>query len=86
MLLYRPTSLSKNNHGKIWGKCTWGSDSTSDTEEKAQDDGEESLEEVSSDEEEIRTYQFEPELDQNKPLEEAAVPDDIQLRLLNTDW
>ena len=49
-----------------------GPDSTSDTEEEAQNDGEESLEEVSSDEEEIRPYQFEPELDENATASVSA--------------
>ena len=43
------------------------SSEASDFEDESQDDGEEIGEQFSSDEEEIRPYQFEPELDENYP-------------------
>ena len=61
------------------------SSEASDFEDESQDDGEEIGEQFSSDEEEIRPYQFEPELDENYPPAEVAEPAGL-LRLLNTDW
>ena len=61
------------------------SSEASDFEDESQDDGEEIGEQFSSDEEEIRPYQFEPELDENQPNyppAEVAEP----AGLLKTDW